>query len=560
MTQMELLLRDYYTNEGEKLHRMVIQILSKFGGLYEKDLDDFYSIANEVMVDVCHSYDTSQNFEVYLWSCLSNRIKTEITRRNREKRRADRISISMDTGLGGDSKNPISDTLASNFDIDVEAGVALDERVVLYLDTLTDIQRKIAIMIMYGYKAVDIKRQLQLTDSQYMLLWRDMRTFEKTRAFWHTETIGNGEDNIMNQTNTQTLEKSKPDRVSISSIIKRMDKCTVRFDHPLQRESEQWSSYMKGNLISDILQGNPVPPLVFAEQVIDGIAIIWNLDGKQRCTNAYMFWHDGYKIAKNVRRYIVSYQALERDRAGNPQLDIKGFPIHTRRDIDIRGKKISDLPEELQDKFLEYNFEVVQFLNCSSDDIAYHIARYNEGKPMTVSQRGMTRLGESFAATIKRISGLDFFKEVGNYKPSELQNGTINRVVVESVMVINFLEDWKKRQEDMCEYINTHATIGHFRAFEELVNRILKAGNKDIFAMFNSRDSFLWFGLFARFTDIGLKDEKFIAFMQKFSESLHGKMIEGFSYDELNQKSTKDKSVVIAKLGHLHRLMEGYLV
>ena len=57
----------------------------------------------------------------------------------------------------------------------------------------------------------------------------------------------------------------------------------------------------------------------------------------------------------------------------------------------------------MQDRFKEYNFEIVQYLNCSSEDIAYHIARYNEGKPMTVSQKGLTRLGEKFATMLKSI-------------------------------------------------------------------------------------------------------------------------------------------------------------
>ncbi|MCQ4991631.1 hypothetical protein NE599_22050, partial [[Clostridium] symbiosum] len=71
--------------------------------------------------------------------------------------------------------------------------------------------------------------------------------------------------------------------------------------------------------------------------------------------------------------------------------------MNEKQEFDIRGKKYSELPEELQDRFKEYNFEIVQYLNCSSEDIAYHIARYNEGKLMTVSQKGLTRLGEKFA-------------------------------------------------------------------------------------------------------------------------------------------------------------------
>ena len=90
--------------------------------------------------------------------------------------------------------------------------------------------------------------------------------------------------------------------------MKKIDSYTIRFDHPLQRESGQWSPAMKGNLISDMLQGNPIPSLVFAEQVLNGLAIIWDLDGKQRCTNIHSFINDGYKISRNIRRWDIHYQ------------------------------------------------------------------------------------------------------------------------------------------------------------------------------------------------------------------------------------------------------------
>ena len=41
--------------------------------------------------------------------------------------------------------------------------------------------------------------------------------------------------------------------------------------------------------------GESIPPLVFAEQVANGLAIIWDLDGKQRCTTAYSFSKDALK-------------------------------------------------------------------------------------------------------------------------------------------------------------------------------------------------------------------------------------------------------------------------
>lgn len=95
---------------------------------------------------------------------------------------------------------------------------------------------------------------------------------------------------------------------------------------------------MKGNLVSDILQGNKLHPLIFAEQVINGIPIIWDLDGKQRCTNAYTFSKNGYKVSKTIRRWMIKYQTIEKDEHGNDVLDENGFPIAVNAEFDIRGR------------------------------------------------------------------------------------------------------------------------------------------------------------------------------------------------------------------------------
>lgn len=590
----EQILQDYYKESGKKLYGIVDKMLSKFGGVYDMDRADFYSIANEVMVDVSKNYDNSKRLESYVHACLLNKIKTEFTRRNREKRKADRLTVSLDLPVGEDDELTIGDTLASEFDTEKEvlSGHALGEgesgerggRAEAYLNGLPQKTRRIMELKMQGVPAREIKARLGMTEKEYSGYCRQAKEFrylcvllggdDNIRAGDVTEKaeeMNNGREETGQRREdsaereevmemcTQTLEKSKPGRLNIAAIIKKIDNYTIRFDHPLQRESEQWSTVMKGNLISDILQGNPIPALVFAEQIVNGLAVIWDLDGKQRCTNAYAFFKGGYKISKNIRRWNIIYQEQVRDKNGKPVLDKEGFPKSKRVEFDIRGKKFSDLPEELQDKFLEYNFEIVQYLNCSGDDIAYHIARYNEGKPMTPSQKGLTRLGEEFAGAVKSISNMDFFKNLGGYKISEANNGTINRVVVESVMASRFLESWKKKQEDMCAYIKENASIEDFERFEEAVERITKVGTEETFAMFDSKDSFIWFGLFAGFSERRTEDEKFIAFMKEFKENLHDRKINGISFDELSGKATKDKAVVISKIKHLEQLLDEFL-
>ena len=39
-------------------------------------------------------------------------------------------------------------------------------------------------------------------------------------------------------TQTQTMENCKTDKITIASMIKKIEKRTIRFDHPLQRKSD----------------------------------------------------------------------------------------------------------------------------------------------------------------------------------------------------------------------------------------------------------------------------------------------------------------------------------
>jgi len=61
---MDRILMAYYADNARKLHKIVDSILLKFGGISDKDLDDFYSLANEVFVDVMRRYDGSQSCKI----------------------------------------------------------------------------------------------------------------------------------------------------------------------------------------------------------------------------------------------------------------------------------------------------------------------------------------------------------------------------------------------------------------------------------------------------------------------------------------------------------------
>lgn len=168
---MEQMLATYYADNAKKLHRMVDRILLKFGGLLDKDMDDFYSLANEVFVDAMRRYDNVQSFDGFLYSCLSKKIKTEMTRRNREKRKADRMSISIDMPIGDDENSTVGDMLVDSFDMEREIFEDKEEqyskRMLLYLSKLSKLQKKVLKLTAAGYSSDEIEDALHISSKQY---------------------------------------------------------------------------------------------------------------------------------------------------------------------------------------------------------------------------------------------------------------------------------------------------------------------------------------------------------------------------------------------------------
>lgn len=178
---MNQILVTYYADNAKKLHKVVDRILQQFGGLADKDLDDFYSLANEVFVDVMRRYDGSQSFDGFLYSCLVNKIKTEMTRKNREKRKADRMSISIDTPIGDDEDFTIGDMIAADFTIEKEIFDKNEEgyskRMLLYLNRLSNLQKEILRLSTAGYLPGEIREELHISEKQYADCYAAIRSY-----------------------------------------------------------------------------------------------------------------------------------------------------------------------------------------------------------------------------------------------------------------------------------------------------------------------------------------------------------------------------------------------
>lgn len=181
---MGRVLEGYYANNAKKLRRVVDRILLKFGGLYNKDRDDFYSLANEVFVDAMRRHDGRQPFDGFLYSCLKNKILSEITKRNREKRRADRMALSIDAPAGDSENHTLGETIADSFDMEAEVFEEVNAvvyKLEKYLAMLSRKQKEVLELLSFCYKAAEIQEALHMTPKEYTDALENMRSYEKIR-------------------------------------------------------------------------------------------------------------------------------------------------------------------------------------------------------------------------------------------------------------------------------------------------------------------------------------------------------------------------------------------
>lgn len=573
---------------AKRLHNMVNKILKRFGGITDSDRDECYSIANLYiskyvngkLEDGIEDFDEKE-FNNLMYFGISNKIKKYMSYKNAGKRCQIIVAeedgkevkeyiypTSLDNLMTDDGETKYIDVIPSDFDIgssiDVGELLNLGENVIKYIGSLGVVERQIADLIMQGYNSTEIKEILHISDKEYNTYLSDMKEYEKRKLLKMEEYVDvNIKEELPMETKTTTSERTKSTSYSIESLSKQLRQHRLRDNHPLQRTSGQWNLLTKSELISDILQGNSLLQIVISEEIKAGIIMHWLIDGKQRSTNLKDYLEDGFAISKNVQRYMIEYQSDKTDEDGNVILNEDGFPIPESKVFDIRGKKFSQLPEDLQDKFRDYQVPVMLNLNCTKKDIAYDIARFNRCRPMNVSQSGWLGLEESYAEYVDKILKMDFFKvdcNKSSYSSTNIKNGSLRRIIIEAIMTSKYLNHFDKDFGKMCAYLTENANesvfIDFYLTLEKLSN-VLRGDTSDIF---NNKNSFLWFALFDKFLEYSVEDDKFNEFIQEFKATLHNKEIDGVTYDCLNgQKGTKDRSSVTKRFNHLLTLMKKYL-
>lgn len=585
MNESQLEIVKFYCENNLKELKKICDPILKDHKIPPMNHDDLYDVAMECLCDSVVNYNESKSqFKTFLTGNIKRKFytwmrdSTRNCRCNVERDKYGRIAVDKngnnivvyDTSIYSETEDghTLEDTIKADYDLENQVLSKQDyisEKAKAYINSLGSIQKQIAYYLMDGYEPEEIKELLSLTDKEYSSFLSDMKSYDKKKNLVRDFNANNNSEEILKESSemsTLTSEKTKNTSYSLASISKKLRNYQIRDNHVLQRASGQWNGKKKSELISDILQGKALTQIIISEEIKNNIQMLWLIDGKQRCTNIDDYLHDGFSISKNVKVQEIPYQTQKLDENGNVMLNEDGFPIPEVKTFNIVGKKFSQLPDELQDKFKDYQLPVMLNLNCNKRDIAYDISRFNRCRPMNKAQNGWTGFDEDYAELVDNILKMDFFKSdcpKSNYTTTNEKNGALRRMIVETVMVSEYFDNYQTDFVKMCEFLTENANENMFIDIYEDIDKLTEILTEETANMFNVKNTFLWFVLYKKFKSLGLETKEFNNFLIGFKNNLHSITVGEYSFDELDaMNGTKHKTLIKNKIDLLEKLMLDY--
>ena len=188
---------------------------------------------------------------------------------------------------------------------------------------------------------------------------------------------------------------------------------SLAFDNAIQR-GFVWDVKRCSMLIDSILRGYPVPPIYTIRtnekvQTPKGMVSVYDcIDGKQRCNTLAKFLNDEF--------------ALD---------GLDTFTCEDGTEVDINGKKFSELDEDMQDTIKSYGFTVYYFSDITDEEIAEMMSRLNNGKALTGIENA--RIKALSLDAIIRLASHPFFTE--NLSESAIKGYANEDIVMKTLLL-----------------------------------------------------------------------------------------------------------------------------
>lgn len=194
----------YCLNEMRELKKLSRPILQRMSGVYQRDYDDFYSLAQLTLLQVLDDYNGTIPFDVFFRMCLLKKFHTYLTWKNRDKRKQKRKAVDCATGdecvvyvedlslempvSEEEQGECLADVIASDYSVEQEVEEKIDafseKKVERYLERLSKKQRAIVGLLSEGYRGAEIRDVLRLTPRAYYDCMRAIQSYENVKLLY----------------------------------------------------------------------------------------------------------------------------------------------------------------------------------------------------------------------------------------------------------------------------------------------------------------------------------------------------------------------------------------
>lgn len=584
--KQELLINEYMKNDMQKLKKITYHIFKGFN-IPNSEHDELYDKAMNILMESAVSYDENNeaNFNTFLIGNIKRKVSTWYRDNYQRGKRKNLLrdengnivyeidsngkktpviisDISFDAPASDDDVD-LNEKIASDFNIENESKINFsnDEKVTEFMDSLSSIQRKILELKMDGYGANEIKEKLNISDVEYQKYMKQIRTNEKLELFAKTEKYK--EDINMNIMPIDVTDSYRMDKYPLGTLLDEKRDKKINCKYILQRQPFQWTKKQKNKFLTRILNNQPIPEIVICEQIVGDKKKRHLIDGLQRLSYSAQYRARGSVIESEGAEFPdIYYTEYVYNENGEVVLDEDGDPKVEKKVFNVIGKRFDQLPSFLQERFNKFNVNVTTFFNCTDEQIAYHLRNYNNQAPMNNNQYDLSCMNPEIAEMVKNISQNNlFFKDkYGKYTNSNDTKGAIDRLVMESIMSINFLSDWKDKTNLLFPYIEEHATKDMFDSLNSLFTRLCNVVTKETKELFNTSNTPAWIAVFNEFTKYHFDDIKFKEFIEYFTNNLSDLVIDGEKFEKLYKDNhPKNKGIITPKITKLISLMKDYL-
>lgn len=199
------------------------------------------------------------------------------------------------------------------------------------------------------------------------------------------------------------------------------EKQTLNFDHPIQRQSCQWTNEQQSLLIHSMLAGYPIPAVYMEKRNTFEVDAKGKhtysyavLDGKQRMTTSFAFINGEFALSEDL-----------------PVVTIEGT------DYEIAGKYFSDLADDVQQEILRFRFTITCFEDVTADEIEEIFFRLNNSTPLTKAQKSKPLMGVENSIFVNEILSGRFFTEKCSFSAMQLKKSDDMCTLLQTMMLLD---------------------------------------------------------------------------------------------------------------------------